>query len=181
MSAVADIMSVKELDSFTWRWPDGIESFETGWSIELRAGGRKHQARHGLGARVVYGRLRVHTVTWLDGDVQVQGVEADDYPASRTLISRLRRAGRATARTLPDVPTGYEGFEIVEHWREIEGRYSPRCLAVKIVEDDLGSWILHAWLRSQLPRNHLGKAPSLAAGSGVPKLGVQRLPPPTIG
>lgn len=165
MSAIVDILSVKQLDPFTWRWPDGIESFETGWSIELRAGGRKHHARHGLGAREVYGRLRVHAVTWLDGEVQVEGVEADDYPASLTLISRLRRAGRANARTLEEVPAGYEGFEIVEHWREIEGRYSPRCLAVKIVEDDLGSWVLHAWLRSQLPRNPVRKGPSPDARS----------------
>jgi hypothetical protein len=26
----------------------------------------RHQARHGIGARPVYGRWRVHTVTWLD-------------------------------------------------------------------------------------------------------------------
>ena len=165
MSAVVDILSVKQLDPFSWRWPDGIESFGTGWSIELRAAGGMHRARHGLGARKVYGRLRVHAVTWLDGEVQVEGVEADDYPASLSLISRLRRAGRATARTLEEVPVGYEGFEIVEHWREIEARYSPRCLAVKIVEDDLDSWTLHAWLRTRLPRNPLGKAPSPGAGS----------------
>jgi hypothetical protein len=50
------------------------------------------------------------------------------------------------------VPTGYEGFEIVEHRREIDAPYSPQCLAVKIREDDVASWALHAWLRSQLPR-----------------------------
>lgn len=42
-----------------------------------------HRARHGLGAREVYGRIRVHTVTWIDGEVQVEGVEADDYPVSQ--------------------------------------------------------------------------------------------------
>ncbi|MGH3303967.1 MAG: endonuclease III domain-containing protein [Streptosporangiaceae bacterium] len=82
----------------------------------------------------------------------MEGVEADDYPASQALISRLRRPGRATARTWADVPPGYEGFEIVEHRREIDAPYSPQCLAVKIREDDLASWALHGWLRSQLPR-----------------------------
>jgi len=33
----------------------------------------------------MYGRWRVHTVTWLDREVQVEGVEAGDYPASRAL------------------------------------------------------------------------------------------------
>jgi uncharacterized HhH-GPD family protein len=173
-----EILSVSQLDPFTFRWPEGIESFETGWSFELRAGGRRHRVRHGLGVRDVYGRLRVHTVTWLDGGVQVEGVEADDYPTRRTLISRLRRPGRAFARNLDEVPAGYEGFEIVEHWREIEGRYSPRCLAVKIVEDDLASWALHAWLRSQLPRSPTGAAHFPGAGNSVPTLRVRPLPPP---
>ncbi|HLI38178.1 MAG TPA: hypothetical protein VKV80_12690 [Streptosporangiaceae bacterium] len=134
-------------------------------------------ARHGLGAREVFGRLRVHTVTWIDGQVQVEGVEADDYPASRALISRLRRPGRATARTWEEVPAGYEGFEIVEHRREIDAPYSPQCLAVKIREDDLASWALHAWLRSQLPRKLPAGMPpthrpdTLAQGS-------PKLPPP---
>src|SRR5262249_30461817 len=161
---------VSQLEPFTFRWPEGIESFETGWSFELRASGRRHRVRHGLGVRDVYGRLRVHTVTWLDGGVQVEGVEADDYPTRRTLISRRRRPGGAFARTLDEVPAGYEGFEIVAHQREIEARYSPQCLAVKIVEDDLASWALHAWLRSQLPRSPAGAAPFAGAGNSIPTL-----------
>src|SRR5260370_9426755 len=111
-----------------------------------------------MGAREVYGRLRVHTVTWIGGEDQVEGVEADDSPVSQSLLSRLRRAGRALARTLEQVPAGYEPFEIVEHCREIDAPYSPSCLAVKIREDDLASWALHGWLRSQLPRK-LSSAP----------------------
>lgn len=137
---------------FDFRWPDGTEAFESGWSFNVRIGGVSHSARHGVGGRVVYGRMRVHTVTWIDGEVQVEGVEADDYPTSQALISRLRRNGRATARTWEEIPAGYGGFDIVEHRREIDAPYSPQCLAVKIREDDLPSWALHAWLRSQLPR-----------------------------
>ena len=147
-----DLTAVKTLEPFDFRWPDGIESFEGGWSFEASIPGNRHTGRHGIGAREVYGRVRVHTVTWLDGEVQVEGAEADDYPSSQALISRLRRPGRATARTWEEVPAGYEGFEIVDHLREIDAPYSPRCLAVKIREDDLASWALHAWLRSQLPR-----------------------------
>jgi uncharacterized HhH-GPD family protein len=56
------------------------------------------------------------------------------------------------AKTLADVPSGYEQFEIVDHRREIDAPYSPSCLALKIREDDLPAWALHALLRSQLPR-----------------------------
>jgi uncharacterized HhH-GPD family protein len=147
-----DLTAVKALGPFDFRWPEGIESFEGGWSFEASITGNRHTCRHGIGAREVYGRLRVHTVTWLDGEVQVEGVEADDYPSSQALISRLRRPGRATARTWEEVPAGYVDFVIVDHLREIDAPYSPRCLAVKIREDDLPSWAMHAWLRSQLPR-----------------------------
>jgi uncharacterized HhH-GPD family protein len=150
---------ITRLQPFSFRWPDDTEDFETGWSLTARIDGRSHNVKHGLGAREVYGRIRVHTVTWLDGEVQVEGVESDDYPTTQALISRLRRPGRATVRSWTDVPAGYDGFTIVEHRREIDAPYSPQCLAVKIGEDDLASWTLHAWLRSQLPRKVKSAAP----------------------
>lgn len=168
MDAV-ELITVKELEPFNFRWPNGIEWFEDGWSFDARIAGTRFSGRHGIGTREVYGRERVHTVTWIGGEVQVEGVEADDYPSSQALISRLRRAGRTLAHTWDQVPAGYEGFEIVEHRREIDAPYSPACLAVKIREDDLSSWVLHAWLRSQLPRK--------AAVSQTPGLKAPELPP----
>ncbi len=144
--AVIELVAVKELAPFDFRWPENIEWFEHGWSFEARIGTARLSGRHGIGARPVYGRMRVHSVTWIAGEVQVEGVEADDYPNSQALISRLRRPGRAYAQTWEQVPAGYEGFEIVEHRREIDAPYSPHCLAVKIREDDLASWVTHAWL-----------------------------------
>lgn len=159
----AELRAVATIGPFDFRWPDGTESFEGGWSFEARVGGRSQAVRHGIGAREVYGRIRVHTVTWINGAVQVEGVEADDYPASQALISRLRRPGRATARTWEEVPAGYDGFDIVEHRREIDAPHSPRCLAVKIREDDLASWAQHGWLRSQLPRKLDARPPAYGA------------------
>lgn len=152
MTGAVEILAAESISPFEFRWPDAVEAFEGGWVVDVRIGGQRHSVRHGIGARRVYGRERVHTVTWVDGAVQVQGVEADDYPSSQALISRLRRPDRKTARTLEEVPTGYERLEIVEHLREIDAPYSPRCLAVKVREDDVASWALHAWLRSHLPR-----------------------------
>lgn len=146
------MLTVQKLPPFDFKWPDASESFESGWSYDVQIDGKRHLVRHGLGTRTVYGRVRVHTVTWLDGNVQVEGVEADDYPVSQALISRLRRQDRKAARVWEEVPAGYAGFTIVDHRREIEALYSPRCLAIKVREDDLPSWALHAWLRSQLPR-----------------------------
>jgi uncharacterized HhH-GPD family protein len=154
-----ELIDVKELEPFDFRWPDGIERFERGWSFDARIAGARFSGRHGIGTRMVYGRERVHTVTWIGGEVQVEGVEADDYPSSQALISRIRRPGRLLAYTWDQVQEGYEGLEIVEHRRELEAPHSPRCLAVKIHEDDRKSWILHAWLRSQLPRKETASQP----------------------
>jgi uncharacterized HhH-GPD family protein len=167
-----ELSEVKPLGPFEFRWPNGIESFEGGWSYQASIAGARHAGRHGIGAREVFGRVRLHTVTWVGGEVQVEGVEADDYPSSQALISRLRRPGRATARTWEQVPAGYEGFEIVEHRREIDAPYSPQCLAVKIREDDLTSWATHAWLRSCLPRKGAPSPPP-----GVRTLRLPELPP----
>lgn len=174
MTKSVKVLNVEKLPPFDFRWPDATESFETGWSFDVQLGGRRHTVRHGLGARMVYGRVRVHNVTWLDGQVQVEGVEADDYPVSQSLISRLRRLDRKAARTREEVPAGYSGFRIVDHRREIEAPYSPQCLAVKISEDDLASWALHAWQRSQLPRTPSAQ-PIWQATLSPPELP----PPPT--
>lgn len=144
-----EIAVIIGLGPFTFRWPEGVEEFEKGWDYTVRIGGELHRVRHGLGGRTVYGRERVHTVTWLDGAVQVEGVEADDYPTSRSLLSVLKRPDRKYVRRFDEVPPGYDGFDIVDHRREIDAPYSRNCLAVKLGEDDLPSWAHHAWLRSQ--------------------------------
>jgi uncharacterized HhH-GPD family protein len=164
------LASIAPIGPFDFRWPESTESFEGGWSFEARIDGQRLAVRHGVGAREVYGRIRVHTVTWINTEVQVEGVEADDYPATQALISRLRRAGRATARTHADVPVGYDRFEIVDHRREIDAPYSPNCLAVKIREDDLTAWALHGWLRSQLPRKLSAAPRSVPIMSSSPTL-----------
>jgi uncharacterized HhH-GPD family protein len=143
----ATVANVQRLEPFTVRWPDGEESFEVGWEYELLIGGTRNRLRHGLGARTVYGRQRVHAVTWLGGAVQVEGTEADDYPATHALISVLRLGARDLLRDRAAVPAGYEGLTLVDHRREIDAKYSRNCVAVKIEEEDLASWGTHAWLR----------------------------------
>ena len=167
------ISDVSRLPPFEYRWPQGLEVFEGGWACAAEAGGRRHAIRHAIGARRAFGRTRVRTVTWIGGEAQVEGVEADDYPVSQSLLSRLRSSGRVLARTPDQVPAGYEPFEIVEHWRELDAPYSPFCLAVKLREDDLPGWAGHAWLRSQLPRR-----PGRASRPAGPPGPAAPLPPP---
>ncbi|MBB4935574.1 hypothetical protein F4561_006468 [Lipingzhangella halophila] len=138
---------VERIARFTFQWPEYVERFDCGWQFQLHVGGATHTVQHGLGARKVYGRLRVHTVTWIGGQVQVEGTEADDYPNTRALLSRLRYQDKKLIRKRDDVPAEYHGFELVEHRHEIDAQYSPNCIAVKIREDDLASWGMHAWLR----------------------------------
>jgi uncharacterized HhH-GPD family protein len=158
---VAEIVECTELGPFSFRWPDGVEHFEGGWRALVRIENRTHEVVHRLGSRVVYGRERVHTVTWLDDQVAVEGVEADDYPVSSALLSLLKRGDKALLRSRSDVPTAYAPFDIVEHRREIDAPHSRRSLAVKIREDDVRQWALHAWLRRRLTSPGTTTVPSL--------------------
>jgi uncharacterized HhH-GPD family protein len=164
--AVVAIRDVRRLEPFNYRWSEGAEAFEGGWAYTAEVGGGPRAIRHGVGARQAFGRVRVRTVTWIGGEAHVEGVEADDYPVSQALLSRLRRSGRALARTRNQVPAGYAPLPMVDHARELEAPYSPACLAVKLREDDLAGWALHAWLRSQVPRGEslsARRAPTLRA------------------
>jgi hypothetical protein len=183
MTPDAKISDLRQIGSFKFRWPDSYENFEGGWDFLLTVGGTRYRGRHGIGGRLVYGRWRVHTVTWLDHAVQVEGVEADDYPATRALISRLKRDDKTVARNPADVPQGYERFELVEHQSEIDAKYVPHCIAVKIREDDLIAWAVHAWLRmSQRKLSSAASSEKLRSGQlASPDDGSARLlrPPPT--
>ena len=132
---------------FVFTWPEGEERFEKVWDVDAVWRSRHYRVRHGLSHRLVYGRNRVHSVTWVADQPMVEGVEADDYAASRALLSVLRVAGKRLVRTLDEPPDGYDSFTWVDHRREIAAKYSKNCLALKIVEDDLESWALHALLR----------------------------------
>jgi hypothetical protein len=147
MTLDAEATGIRKLPSFSFRWPEGEECFEGGWEYWLTIAGARHRVRHGLAGREVYGRQRVHTVTWLHGAVQVEGVEADDYPTTRALLSVLRHNARTSVRDLDGVPAGYEEFDLADHRREIDAKWSRYCIAVKIKEDDLAAWGKHAWLR----------------------------------
>ncbi len=168
-----EITRPKRLTPFSFKWPADVEDFEQGWECDFTIAGSHHVVRHGVGQRVVYGRPRVHTVTWLDANVQVEGAEADDYPTSQALISRLRRPDGKLARWFDEVQRGYKGFQIVRHRTEIDAPHSPNCLAVKVREDDLQSWAKHAWLRSCLK-----KGPSSPAVTFAPRPVPPRPPAP---
>ena len=140
---VVELVTVKKLRPFNFRWPNGIEQFEDGWSFNARIVGVRFSAGTALAPARSTGRCACTRSPGLTARSRL-GVEADDYPSSQALISRLRRPGRAFARTWDQIPAGYDGFEIVGHRREIDTPYSPQCLAVKIREDDLPPWALHA-------------------------------------
>jgi uncharacterized HhH-GPD family protein len=168
----ASIGDIEQIGPFDFRWPEGVEHFESGWTFQLIVEGETHGVRHGIGGREVYGRERVHTVTWLDGEVAVEGVEADDYPSSGCLLSLLRHPDKKMVRSLQDVHPAYDGFDVVDHRQEIEAKWSRSGLAVKIPEDNLLSWGVHAWLRKRL-----GGAPAIERPPRRPAPDVSFLPP----
>lgn len=177
-----EIHSCTEVGSsdFPWWGPDAaLEHFDQTWECEATVDDRSARIRHGIGRRAAYGRERVHSVTWFGGNPTVEGVEADDYADSRSLICAIKRPDRKLARSLDDVPDGYEPFLIVNHRDEIDARYSRNGLAVKIREDDVEAWSLLAALRVRdragaLPASPMA-APERRASTGATR--VQRFAP----
>ena len=104
--------------------------------------------RHLIGHRVAYGRLRRRTLTFVRENVEVEGVEANDYARTRGLLSLLRNPDGTHVKSTSELPGGYEGFLLVWHHEEISERSSPESLAVKLLEDDLVGWTAHALLRA---------------------------------
>lgn len=167
------VNNVSELEPFDFDWPEGLEHFDRGWDYTVTVGSTAFQVRHGLGGREVYGRYRVHSVTWLDGQPMVEGVAADDYSESGSLLSTLRIEGRAHVRDLSELPIGYAGFTIVRHSDEIIAKHSRHSLALKILQDDLAAWARHAILRAQ------SKAPGAVPGRAYRKA-VETAPSPRV-
>ncbi len=141
------LISASALGSFSWRWPEEIEHFERGYAALVRFQGSEFRIRHGISRRTAYGRLRLHSVTWVENNPTVEGVEADDFAHSQSLLSLIKVTKRHLRPTDP-LPPEYSGFIVGVMSEEAAGRYSPRSLAVKIRLDDIEGWCRHALLRA---------------------------------
>lgn len=138
------LVAMTAIGPFAWRWPAGQEAFERGWAAVATVDGREFRARHGIGRRAVYGRSRVHSVTWVEGEPVVEGVEADDFDRSECLLSLIKVTKRHL-RPGDAVPAGYASLPVVVMADEAAGPYS---LAVKLRQDDVDGWTRHALLRA---------------------------------
>jgi len=154
---------------FEYRWPTSSERFDTSWLLSTEHGGKVYQVRHCLGSRHVYGRERRHSVTFVNGVPEVEGVAADDYDRSRALVSPLKAADRKLVRRRADVPPPYAGFPLVDHLTEVTARYSRDAIAVKLAEDDAAGWAGYALARIDVRQAEVGKAPrSVSPAAGTP-------------
>jgi hypothetical protein len=142
---ISRLRDVTDLPAFEFRWPEETEQFTRGWQGTARAGSRPLRVEHAVGARDVYGRHRVHTVTFVNGQPSIEVVAADDFERSKSLLSLIKPGdGHRLAKNPSDVPPEYAELEVVNHRDEIDAPYSKRCLALKIPIDDLDAWTLHA-------------------------------------
>jgi uncharacterized HhH-GPD family protein len=156
------LQQAAEVGPFEFKWPDSVEAFTHGWAGSVVWQGRKWRFRHGVGARVVYGRLRVHTVTWFNDVPAVEGVAADDYDRSLSLLSLIKDSRGSIVKDRKELDGAYRFFNVVDHRTEIDAPYSRFGLAVKIRLDDLVAWVAHGLLRRSdglAPPKHLARPP----------------------
>lgn len=139
-----EIRDVIQVEPFEFRWPDAVERFDRGWEFVAESNREAFRVRHALAVRIAFGRPRVRSVTWVGGEVAVEGAGADDYEVSRALISVIKGADRTMARRTEAVPPDIQDLPIVVHRDEIDAPWARRGLAVKLAEDDLAAWALYA-------------------------------------
>lgn len=135
------------LGPFSWRWPEGVEHFERGWVALVEVNGSEVHIRHGVNRRDVFGGSRPHSVTWVENDPTVEGVGADDYDETRSLLSLIKVTKKHLKPGEP-LPPGYAEFQTAIMAAAAQGPYSPRSMAVRIREDDIDRWSRHAILRA---------------------------------
>lgn len=143
------LQDARRIGPFEFQWPDATEHFDYGWEGGVILSDKVLTFKHGVGHRHTYGTERWHTVTWLGSSTIVEGVAADDYAASQSLLSTLKYDDGSMIRDHARVPSGYAPLHVVDHRSEIDAPYSRRGLAVKIRVDDVAGWALHAWLRTR--------------------------------
>ncbi len=137
------LVAMTALGPFSWRWPEEFETFERGWAAVAAVDDQEFRLRHGIGRGDVYGRSRVHSVTWVEGEPIVEGVAADEFDRSGCLLSLIKVTKRRL-RPGDALPPGYASFPVVTMADEASGPYSPRSLAVKLRQDDVDGWTRHA-------------------------------------
>lgn len=137
LSAVArsQLVRAMAIGPFSRRWPEGIESYVRGWLPIADLDGRELRIRHGIGRRDTFGRSRLRSVTWVEGEVAVEGVETDDFAKSQSLLS-LIKVTKKHLRSGDPVPPEYDSFPIVVFSDEVVGPHSFGSLAVKLRLDD---------------------------------------------
>jgi hypothetical protein len=136
----------RSVGPFTYNWPDATETFDRGWEATVVVTGARHLLRHGLGHRVVFGSARPHSVTFLDGQPVVEATAEDAYARSHKLVSLIKGSDRRDIRELLDLPSGYDGFEVIRQTEAIDAPYVRSSLVVRLAEDDLIGWARHALL-----------------------------------
>ena len=175
-SGVVSVLTATEIGAFVYVWPDGTpEVFDRGWAMIAAVGSRELRVRHGLGRRTAYGRDRVRSVTWVQLQPTVEGVESDDYPVTHTLLSGIR-VSKSFLRPGDEVPADYARFDVVNQSEHIDAPHTRRILAVKLREDAVADWATLALLRARdwnrIPadrqRRRLAPQRSTSAPTSVP-------------
>jgi MoxR-like ATPase len=150
--------------SFGYRWPGGnVEQFERSWEMEARTGQRTQRVRYALGQRPAFGRNRVHSVVFVDGQPMLEGAGTDDHDVSNKLAAIVKLPTGRHVVDAKDVPPQYRDFPVVRFADVTAGPPQMRSMAFVLPEDDIASWARIALTRVNLRRQAPGP---IATGGG---------------
>jgi len=104
-------------EKFTYKWPDGDETFDYFVEYEVKAEDGDHKVKIGFGKRETYSMIdRKRVFVLIDGKVYAEFLGADDFEVSGEVLSEIKVPGNVGERICryPEeaVPERYNMFNV---------------------------------------------------------------------
>jgi MoxR-like ATPase len=140
-TATIELSEPSPAEPFSHRWPGGDrEAFPRAWEAHGTVEGKPVLVRYGLGSRRVFGRDRVHSVVFVNGQPVLEGAGTDDYEDTRFLAAILKLPNGRHAREPQEIPTEYQHVPVRQTADVIQGPPRLRALSIVLPEDDVAGW-----------------------------------------
>ena len=143
---VADFV---ETGPFEYKWPGGIEAFETGYETNRTFEERTHTFKIGFTKREAAGQDdRPRVVIWMDNWPLVEFAGGNNYKSDKLLVSVIKVKGGKQLRPAAKIPEEYKEFRVVRYDSIVKGPYASGNMAVVVKNNDFESMLKHAIIRA---------------------------------
>lgn len=139
--------SLKKIQPFSYRWPNGIEDFDKGFEGYVSFEGKSYPVKVGINKRRAYGKERGHSVVLVRSYPVTEFVETD----SKTWTSLLPGHENPRRNLGPNDPiaTEFRQFKITNMRDAIDGPNVPHALAIEITNPEPSMMAMYGVIKAK--------------------------------